>query len=83
MNQQAVDQIKSQRDGWIAAVQDRDAVIKQFLVRVDALAAENKVLREAISNYERALVDAHVVGCVGYSFWKAARAALTKEATNG
>jgi len=86
MNQEAVDQIKAERDGWIAAVQDRDAIIKQYMDAADNLAAENKVLRDAA---QQALDH-----CESYKFYgeaagkhrsvcAALSAALTKEATNG
>jgi len=85
MNQEAIDQIKAERDSaWDLmgkAMDERDHFLKQR----DALAAENKVLREALNESVKALS----AGPDGRRLYPESRlkaltliAALTKEATN-
>jgi len=87
MNQEAIDQIKAERDSafdlMVKAMDERDYFIKQrdeYQVAADNLAAENKVLREALE----------CLACLGNGDRhgnsvgnEIAIAALTKEATNG
>jgi len=77
MNQEAIDQIKADRDSALdlmgKAMDERDHFLKQR----DALAAENKVLREALQKIASADPVFVTVG-----IRTIARTALTKEATN-
>jgi len=59
MNQEAIDSLRAERDGWIAAVQDRDAIIKQYMEAAAALAAENKVLRDDNTHMTQAMMHAY------------------------
>jgi len=80
MNQEAIDQIKADRDSALdlmgKAMDERDHFLKQrdeYQVAADELAAENKVLRDALNDIVEGSSDKSAVDC--------AFEALTKEAT--
>jgi len=75
VNQEAIDSLRAERDSVLGlldmAMDERDHFLKQR----DALAAENKVLRQALEDIRECSEDPGAVAC--------AMEALTKEATNG
>jgi len=89
MNQEAIDSLRAERDSVLAlldmAMDERDRFLKQR----DALAAENKALRDALQRiYNWNLHTAQYSIDFGSNgvrdlYRDIARAALTKEATNG
>jgi len=80
MNQEAIDSLRAEYDSAHGlldmAMDERDHFLKQR----DALAAENKVLRDALEIIAGGIYDTWTNGHVAMLV---ARAALTKEATNG
>jgi regulator of replication initiation timing len=87
MNQQAIDELRAQRDelaeDLTSTIRVLDEIAKQrdeYQVEADALAAENKVLRESLERLACLGNGDRHGNSIGNEI---AIAALTKEATNG